>query len=69
MLRSDKNHLDYGIPSFMAGMVYAMTICGVKSSDLVWYPTGTDEGQSGVISTAFLSYLAKQCAMQATLQF
>ena len=68
MLRSDKNHLDYGIPSFMAGMVYAMTICGIKPCDISWYPTGTDEGQSGITATTFLSYLAKQCALQATMQ-
>ena len=67
MLRTDKNHLQYGIPSFMAGMVYAITICGVKPSDISWYPTGTDEGQTGVISSAYLSFIAKQCALNATM--
>jgi hypothetical protein len=66
MLRTDKNHLQYGIPSFMVGMVYAMTICGIKPCDLYWFPTGEDEGQTGVVASSFLAYLAKQCALNAT---
>ena len=64
MLRSDKNHLQYGIPSFMAGLVYVMTICNVQIEELTWYPTATDEGETCVTSE-YLAYLAKQCAKAA----
>lgn len=64
MLRSDKNHLQYGIPSFMAGLVYVMSICNVQIEELTWYPTSTDEGETCTTS-AYLAYLAKQCAKKA----
>lgn len=64
MLRSDKNHLQYGIPSYMAGLVYALTICNVDITELTWYPTATDEGESCTTSQ-YLAYLAKQCARYA----
>ena len=66
MLRSDKNHLAYGIPSFMVGMVHAITLCGVKPSDVTWYPTITDDSNITTDSSAYLAYLAKQCALQAS---
>ncbi len=64
MLRSDKNHLQYGIPSYMAGLVYALTICNVDITELTWYPTSTDEGTTCTTSQ-YLAYLAKQCARYA----
>lgn len=66
MLRSDKNHLEYGIPSFLAGMVYAVVLCGVKPSDFSWYPTVEDDGNIITETSAYLAYLAKLCALQAS---
>ena len=65
MLRTDKNHLYYGIPSYMAGLVYAMTICGISETDLTWYPTSDDEGVS-CITSSNLARLARICAKRAT---
>lgn len=66
MLRSDKNHLAYGIPSFMVGMVHAITLCGVKPNELSWYPTIDDDSEIVTDTTAYLAYLAKHCALQAS---
>ena len=62
MLRDDKNHLDYGISRFMAAFCYAAVICGIKVSDISWYPTSNDDVEIIVPTTAYLGYLAKQCA-------
>ena len=67
MLRSDKNHLYYGIPSYMVGLVYAATICDIKFNNLYWYPTSTDEGQTCTTSD-FLAYLGRQCVKNAILK-
>ena len=61
MLRSDKNHLYYGIPSFMIGLVYILTICNVEIKQLTWYPTSTDEGETCTTSD-YLAWLGKQAA-------
>lgn len=66
MLRSDKNHLAYGIPSFMVGMVHAITLCGVNPSNVIWYPTKEDDSNITTDTSAYLAYLAKQCALQAS---
>ena len=66
MLRSDKNHLYYGIPSFMIGLMYAKAISNVDITELSWYPTDTDEGQPGIVSTQFLAYLGKQAVKIAS---
>lgn len=66
MLRTDKNHLQYGIPSYMAGLVYAMTICGINGTESTWYPTSADEGVECVTS-ANLARLARICAKNAVL--
>jgi len=65
MLRSDKNHLYYGIPSFMCGVVYALAVTDININELTWYPTATDEGVQNIRTSAFLAYLAKQCAKNA----
>lgn len=64
MLRTDKNHLQYGIPSYMAGLTYVMTICDEDIRELTWYPTSTDEGQTCTTSK-YLAYLGKQCVYVA----
>lgn len=64
MLRTDKNHLYYGIPSYMAGLVYAMTICGLNGTESTWYPTSADEGVECVTSSN-LARLARICAKNA----
>lgn len=68
LLRTDKNHLYYGIPSYMAGMVYAMTICGINGTESTWYPTAEDEGVSGVVTSANYARIARQCAKKATME-
>lgn len=65
MLRADKNHLYYGIPSYMVGLVYALTLCDVNLNNVMWYPTATDEEQTGITASGYLAYLAKQCAETA----
>lgn len=65
MLRSDKNHLYYGIPSFMISLLYVITALDINPTSLAWYPTATDEGQAGITVSAFLAYLGKQCAVKA----
>lgn len=63
MLRTDKNHLQYGTPSFMVGVVYAMSILGIKSTDFSWYPTHDDDSNiETATATAYNAYLAKKCA-------
>ena len=66
MLRTDKNHLQYGIPSYIVGLVYAMTICGLNGTESTWYPTSADEGVECVTS-ANLARLARICAKNAVL--
>lgn len=64
----DHTHLQYGIPSFMCGMVYAITLCGIHPCDCTWYPVASDEGgTSNVPETDYMAFLAKQCALQASL--
>lgn len=63
----DHTHIQYGIPSWMCGVVYAITICGIKPCDLAWYAKAANEGHtSNVTETGYMAYLAKQCALQAS---
>lgn len=68
LLRTDKNHLYYGIPSYMAGMVYAMTICGINGTESTWYPTAEDEGVSGVVTSENYARIARLCAKKAAME-
>ena len=68
LLRTDKNHLYYGIPSYMAGMVYAMTMCGINGTESTWYPTAADEGVSDVVTSANYARIARQCAKKAVME-
>lgn len=65
MLRSDKNHLYYGIPSYMCGLVLVKTVTNADINELTWYPNSTDEGQTCVTSP-YLAWLGKQCAKIAS---
>lgn len=64
MLRADKNHLDYGIPEYMAGIVYAISICGINPSEVLWFPTSEDDSHIDTAS-ATLARIARQCAINA----
>lgn len=64
LLRTDNNHLYYGIPSYMAGLVYAMTICGINGTESTWYPASTDE-EVECITSANLARIARICAKNA----
>lgn len=68
MLRSDKNHLDYGIPSFMAGLVYAAGIANVDPFKIHWRPDSTDEGHAVDDDTEYTAYLAKQCVTKSVIE-
>ena len=61
MLRNDKNHLYYGIPSFMVSVLYALCICGIKVSDLKWYPTHSDD--SNIPSNSTSAYIRPSNAL------
>ena len=61
MLRSDKTHLAYGIPSFMISFLYAYVICGITPDQLKWYPTLEDDSNISTATSNYLSFLAKQC--------
>lgn len=34
----DKVHLEFGIPTYVASMTYAMAVCGDVVGDVIWYP-------------------------------
>lgn len=61
LLRTDNNHLAFGIPEFMCAYCYIKAITKVSASDFNWYPTNVDNPnitQTG----SYLAYLAKQIA-------
>ena len=74
LTRNDKNHIARGIPSYMAGMVYANVICGVGVEDLEWFPTSSDlnpNDSDDIIDTPTSYYLAREarrCACAATIE-
>ena len=61
MLQPDKNHIAYGIPAYMTGVLYAMCI-GANISNLAWYPTTSDDSQITTPTNGYLAYLARQAA-------
>ena len=64
----DHTHIQYGIPSYLCGMVYAMTLCGVLPSDITWYPMAADEGfASNVPETDYMAVLARRYAFLASI--
>ena len=38
LCKFDKVHLEYGVPTFVASMSYALTICGDSAGDIAWFP-------------------------------
>lgn len=62
-LHTDKVHLYPCIGKYMVGLVYAMTICNVQIEELTWYPTTEDSNTP--TTSAYLAYLARQCAKKA----
>ena len=65
MLRSDKNHLYYGIPSYMCGLVLVKTVTNAEINELTWYPNSTDEGET-CVTNPYLAWLGRQCAKIAS---
>ena len=57
----DKNHADYGIGRYCAGMVYAISLLGINWNDVTWFPTSDDDPNISN-SDAFLANLARQAA-------
>lgn len=70
----DLNHLDFGIPQFLMGFCYAATLFGIKPSDIIWYPTAEEIAADTIRpdttykTSAFLSWLAKLCAYNASIK-
>lgn len=62
MLRPDKNHIDYGIPDYMCGVLYAMCI-GADVKRLSWYPTLSDDSSITSATNGYLAWLARQAAI------
>lgn len=65
MLRTDKNHLYYGIPSYICGLVLVKTVTNADINELTWYPNSTDEGIT-CVTNPYLAWLGRQCAKIAS---
>lgn len=65
MLQPDKNHIAYGIPDYMCGVLYAMSILGIGINDKInWFPTVEQDSSITTKTSAYLAFLARKCALK-----